>query len=108
MNDTKLESPQYNLDLGMIDGFRYILFEPPITNEQFVSVPMPENNIGFSYHVGGVLNWSPVIFTDEDDLIHNIGFNSDSFVSNDSFVDYAKVVAKHLGSAVVNPQILNL
>lgn len=98
--------------LGQTDGFRYIGFQPPLTEDELASLPVPALFVGtddsfhdsFVYreiHPDGSMQLgydSTIVFCEPE--------NIPSYEPENSiFVGYAKDVARHLGNVSLDPAV---
>ena len=87
-----MKSPEQKvMKLGFTDGFRYIGFQPPLTEDEIRGLPLPVTEVG-TKHV-----WEPTSIETHSDSL-DIGFGNTPFQLGESFVEYAQRVAEYLGS----------
>ncbi len=94
--------------LGQTDGYRYLGFQPPLTQEEIDQLPIP---IGEENEVDG---YRPFVSVENDGSI-SIGFDSMLFYEPENiptdepdrslFVGYAKQVAERLGNVSLDTTV---
>ncbi len=90
---------QRTIKLGRTDGFRYIAFQPPLTEEELDTMPLPETRFG-----GSPTRWSPYTIRHSDNS-QDLGFDATSFQFGESFTDYARRVAEFLGNCTLDVEV---
>jgi hypothetical protein len=92
------------IKIGQTDGYRYFGFQPPLTKEEFESIPLPTTE---SFHDDiPPLEWRPTSVEYFPDESMDVGFNTYAFGSYaEGLVSYAKRIEKHLGNRALDSEI---
>lgn len=97
------------MNLGRTGSHRYIGFQPPLTQEELDSLPLPILTVD-----GKTAEWPLVGVEYHDDKTQDVGFDADAFwpdgdkYTDEQFLAYARKVAQHLGNCALDETVRNI